>query len=312
MTRGIRRAEFLPVASAREADAPVFIAGLAHSGKTELRRALSRLPHLEMTRRTYLWTRFYGRFGDLDDEANFERCLDALLRDADVATLEPDVERIRRELASGPRTYVRLFAIVHRQHAERLGKSSWGDQLGSVEHLARPILSALPEAKMIHMVRDPRSLFVTAEPSRFTAEKLGRNTARWVASANAAQTNLERFPERYLVLRYEELWSRSEVALQRVCQFLEEPYSSEMVVDFGEGRRDREDEITPVFGGSAPGTAFVERYTTEQLVALGYPESVVRMSRRERLAFRLVVQPRGRVAMIAWRSARARRLRWEA
>jgi hypothetical protein len=99
MTRGTRRAESLPVASARETDAPVFIAGLAHSGKTELRRALSRLPHFEMTRRTYLWTRFYGRFGDLDDEANLERCLAALLRDEDVATLEPDVERIRRELS---------------------------------------------------------------------------------------------------------------------------------------------------------------------------------------------------------------------
>jgi len=311
MTRSVRPIESLPVVAGIETGAPVFIAGLAHSGKTELRRSLSSLPHLEMTRRTYLWTRFYGRFDDLRDEASFERCLDALLRDDGVATLEPDADRIRREFASGPQTYVRLFALVHRHHAERLGKSRWGDQLGSVEHVARPILSALPEAKMIHMFRDPRALFVTAESTRRRAERLGWNTARWMASADAARRNLERFPDRYLVLRYEELWSRPEPSLQRVCRFLEEGYSPEMVVDFGEGRRIQEHETAPVAGGSAVGTAFVERYATEQLVALGYPESTVRLSLQDRLKFHLVSQPRGRAAMEAWRMTRAMRRRWE-
>jgi hypothetical protein len=311
MTGGARRAESPPITLGTEAGAPVFIAGLAHSGKTELRRSLSRLPHLEMTRRTYLWTRFYGRFGDLEDDANLDRCLDALLRDEGVATLDPDVGRVRREFASGPRTYVRLFALVHRHHAERLNRSRWGDQLGSVEHLARPILSALPEAKMIHMVRDPRALFVTAELSRCSTERLGWNTARWVASADAARINLERFPERYLVLRYEELWSRPEEVLQRVCRFLEERYSPEMAGGFDQDGRGPENETTPVAGGCALGTRFVEQYAADQFVALGYRKNAVRISLRERLMFQLVVRPRGRAQMVAWRAMRARRRRWE-
>src|SRR6266536_1371779 len=54
---------------------PIYIAGLAHSAKTPLRAALAAHPDISMTRRTYMWGRFYGRFGDLTDERNAERCL---------------------------------------------------------------------------------------------------------------------------------------------------------------------------------------------------------------------------------------------
>jgi hypothetical protein len=312
MTQGNQRFGSRPVTAETGALAPVFIAGLAHSGKTELRRALSRLPHLEMTRRTYLWTRFFHRFGNLEDEANLDRCLDALLGDPGVASLNPDAERIRREFRSGPWTYVRLFALVHRHHAERLGKRRWGDQLGSVEHVAGPILRELPDAKMIHMVRDPRVLLVTGASSRRSPERLGWNTARWAASADVARINQERFPAQYLVLRYEDLWFRPEEALQRACRFLGERYSPEMATGFSGGRRDHKDETAPVAGRSALGMTLVERYATAQVAALGYPESMVRLSRGDRLMFHLVVQPRGLAGMTAWRIARGGRRRWEA
>jgi hypothetical protein len=312
MTQGDQQSGSRSVNAESETPAPVFIAGLAHSGKTELRRALSQLPHLELTRKTYLWTRFSRRFGDLEEVANLERCLDALLRDPRVVSLNPDAERIRSEFTLGPRTYVRLFALVHQHHAERLGKPRWGDQLGSVEHVAGPILRELPEAKMIHMVRDPRVLLVAEASSRRSPERLGWNTARWVASADVARTNEERFPEQYLVLRYEDLWFRPEEAMQRVCRFLEEPYSPEMAAGFSDGHRDHKDETAPVTGRSALGMALVERYATTQVVALGYPESMVRLPGRDRPMFHLVVQPRGLAGMTAWRIARGGRRRWEA
>jgi hypothetical protein len=206
---------------------------------------------------------------------------------------------------------VRLFALVHQHHAERLGKPRWGDQLGSVEHVAGSILRELPEAKMIHMVRDPRVLLVTGASSRRSPERLGWNTARWTASADVAQINQERFPAQYLVLRYEDLWFRPEEALQRVCRFLDERYSPEMVAGFIGGHRDHKDEIAAGTGRSALGMALVERYATTQVVTLGYPESMVRLSGRDRLMFHLIVQPRGLAGMTAWRIRRGGGRRWE-
>jgi len=308
MTPGAHRSMRLPLATTSQEDAPVFIAGLAHSGKTELRRALSCLPHLELTRRTYVWTRFYDRFGDLGDDANLSRCLGVLAEDEDAARLEPDIERIEREFLSGPRTYTRLFAIFHRQHAERRGKTRWGDQLGSVEHLARRILTALPEARMIHMIRDPRSLFAPRGGSTSSAERIGLNTARWVASASAGQTNMQTFPERYLILRHEDLWSRTPDVLQQVCQFLEEPYSPDMVVKLSGNRRGGDDEESMI-RRPAFEIVFTELHAAEHLAALRYPVSGIQMSRSERLAYRLSQQPRGRAAMKLWRATQTRRYR---
>jgi hypothetical protein len=58
---------------------PIFIGGLDNSGKTHLRLALSSHPEIAMTRRSYMWTRIYNRYGDLRQPENFERCLNALL-----------------------------------------------------------------------------------------------------------------------------------------------------------------------------------------------------------------------------------------
>jgi hypothetical protein len=37
-------------------------------------------PNIAMTRRTNLWTHFYGQYGDLADDANLDRCLDMMMR----------------------------------------------------------------------------------------------------------------------------------------------------------------------------------------------------------------------------------------
>src|SRR5512143_2950886 len=140
-------------------DRPIFIGGLDNSGKTALRLALSSHPRIAMTRRSYMWTRVYGRYGDLSKAANLERCLAALLRRKDVRAMEPDEARLRRDLAQGQATYGRLFALLHEQYAERLGKQRWGEQEGRLEGYADELFAAYPGAKVIHMIRDPRNRY---------------------------------------------------------------------------------------------------------------------------------------------------------
>ena len=52
---------------------PIFIGGLSFSGKTTLRLMLSSHPVIVLSRRTYMWQRFYGRYGDLRRPENLER-----------------------------------------------------------------------------------------------------------------------------------------------------------------------------------------------------------------------------------------------
>lgn len=206
-------------------DSPVFIGGLAGSGKTPLRILLSDCTGLVLTRRTYFWTRVYNRFGDLRDPANFERCLEAILANPHVRVLQPDPQRLRQAFAAGERTYARLFALVHAQHAELEGKQRWGNQEGAVERYADEIFAAYPAARMVHLLRDPGSWCgAVCAPAGRKMGALGWHLARWLKSARLAGRNRRLYPEHYMVLTYEQLTRSPEEALQAVCAFVGEAY----------------------------------------------------------------------------------------
>jgi hypothetical protein len=204
---------------------PIFIGGRAHTGKTPVRIVLGAHPDISMTRRTHLWDRFFGRFGDLSEPRNLERCLETIAADPGAAQLHPDPDRIRRELLGGPATYARLFDLLHRHHAERLGKRRWGDQLGGVERFADAIFAGYPSARMIHMIRDPRR---DAGRCRRRWAAVGWETARWLASARLAERNRRRYPGRYRVVRFESLVAAPDDTLRGLCAFLDERFEPSM------------------------------------------------------------------------------------
>ena len=87
----------IKMSSSTSAQEPILLGGLSFSGKTPLRIVLASHPNICMTRRTRMWTQYYGRYGDLADKANFERCLGALMQNKHIALLGIDPERIRKE-----------------------------------------------------------------------------------------------------------------------------------------------------------------------------------------------------------------------
>jgi hypothetical protein len=100
------------------------LAGLERSGTSLIFALLASHPNIAMTRRTNLWTHFYGQYGDLADDANLDRCLDMMMRYRRLQILEPDRDQLEAAFRSGPRTYAELFARLE-EYAARLGKPRW-------------------------------------------------------------------------------------------------------------------------------------------------------------------------------------------
>jgi hypothetical protein len=294
-------------------DGPVFIGGLAFSGKTPLRVALSAHPRLMLTRRSALWSRHHGRYGHLGSPANLDRCLTALLADPGVARLKPDRARIERELRAGPATDARLFDLIHRHHAERHGKQRWGDQLGMLERHADLVLTAYPTAQMIHMIRDPRTRHAAAASAhRQLPGRLGWETARWRESADLAERNLSRYPGRYRVLRYESLCSAPETTLRAVTAFLGEAFDPAMLsaldaVTLDDHRRrvafDAQREATV--------SGFIQRHVATQMLAHGYPLTAGVRDAGPRLPWSLVNRLCDSAGIALWHSVRAPQPAWK-
>lgn len=305
---------------------PIFLAGVSGSGKTLLRLALSSHPRLAISRRTYMWTRFYNRYGDLREPRNLERCLAAMLAHKPTWALNPDQDRIRREFWQGEPTYARLFALFHEHYAEQLGRPRWGDQLGFVEQYADVIFDAYPEARMIHMIRDPRDRHgasIAAQRRRMGA--VGAATARWLYTAGLAKRNQRRYPDRYKVVRYEDLVSQLEETLRDICAFLDEDFvpgmlTMEGALRFSEGNEEKlSGESTSRAGVSAldevpgatiskGGVALIQAYAWQDMVALGYELEPIRFSLWERFLIYGVDWPINLAGMLAWRVLLARRL----
>jgi hypothetical protein len=282
---------------------PIIVGGLSHSGKTPVRIVLGAHPDIAMTRRTYLWDRFYGRFGDLTEPRNLARCLDALLADSRARRLRPDRSRITRDLATGPVGYARLFGLLHEHHAEGLGKRRWGEQLGFVERYAEDVFAAFPSARMIHMVRDPRARLVPAGAGTARGRATGRTgweTARWLHSARLAERNRRRHPQRYAVVRYEALASRPEQCLRGIAAFVGVELTASMRAALAAIRW----EAAPVGpAGPAALEVFVERHARREMRALSYPAGAAVTAGT--LAY-LADWPLNRTSMAAWHALKGR------
>ncbi len=291
---------------------PIFVCGPNRSGTSLLYALLASHPHISMVQRTDMWRYFYDQYGDLSQSDNFENCLEALLRYRRVTRLEPDAARIRREFWQGPPTYGRLFSLIHEHYAEQVGRSRWGDKSLHTEHHADQVFAEIPHAKMIQVVRDPRDRYAS-EQKKYNAS-VASATSKWLASTRAAIQNLQRYPDHYMVVRYESLASSPVETLRQVCDFIGEPYFPVMLAMQGAPEH-LEQGGDSSFENYAPGEistrsigrfrkviskrdiAFIQACAGREMAAFDYQLDPVDFSLGDRLSFYLVAYPNGLARM---------------
>lgn len=272
--------------------APIFLGGVVGAGKTRLGILLDRHPRIAVTRRSYLWRKFYGRYGDLADASNLRRCVDEILASPGVGALDLDPETVWNEVVDGPPTYGHVFAVIHGLRARQLGKARWCDQLGLAETYADAIFTAYPNARMIHMVCDLRSLPVAAGPPG----TIGWMTGKWLTSAQLATRNADRFGDRYLVVRNEDLRADEHRVLRDVCEFLDEEFDPRMLEDASDPMPGAEFDTLVL-------DPFLASQSHDAMTRFGYEPNVA--VRHRTIRHRFVEGPANIVALMMWRLTRA-------
>ncbi len=300
--------------------APIFIAGLERSGTSLIFALLASHPNIAMTRRTNMWTYFYDQYGDLSRPENFERCLSMMMRYKRLVKLNPDADRLREAFWQGEPTYANLFALLEEQYAERLGKQRWGDKSLNTERYADPIFAAYPEARVLHMVRDPRDRYASVQ-ARWKSRRggVGAGTAMWLSSIDLAQRNQSKYPARYMIVRYETLAAKPEETLRKICDFVDEPYTEQMLTMRG-AESFREQGSNSSYGQRKPGVistdsigrfrkvlsprqiAFIQNKAGEKMLTFDYPPESVQLSLQDRFLFTFTDWPVNQARLLAWRA----------
>jgi hypothetical protein len=300
--------------------APIYVGGLDRCGKTTMSAYLTSHSRIAIPAvGSNMWTYFYGQFGDLADPANFERCLTALLSYKHVKFLKPDPERIRSEFWQGAPSYARLFDLFLIHFAEREGKPRRGAQTGLIERYVDQLIEAYDGVKIVHMLRDPRDRYLASiELWPDGRGRAGGATARWQYSTRLAERHMHRYPDQFLIVRFEDLINSTAPTLTAVCAFLGEDFEPAML-GMPEAPRHRDrltggaasptpvDVLSPEhigrFRGRVPPAeiAFIQQQAGRRMTRYGYALDPVELSASERTRFWLVDWPSQMGRRLAWR-----------
>lgn len=215
--------------SAGHAPAP-FIVGAARSGTTLLRLMLDAHPRIAIPAETG----FFMALADARAAGSLPATPDELLRLLvglptwqDLTISQDDYRHALAEVrpfsvGNGLRAFYRLYAEHH-------GKPVWGDK--SPHHCFHlPLIQAtLPEAHMIHVIRDGRDVAHSLRGVWFAPSQDMAELAGYWASAVRAGRQGGVSCRHYLEVRFEALVKEPRQTLQAVCRFLELPYDDCML-----------------------------------------------------------------------------------
>jgi hypothetical protein len=143
-------------------------------------------------------------------------------------------------------------------------------------------------------------------------------TGRWLSSAHIAEQNLAKYPNNYMILRYETLASCPEETLKEVCAFIGEAYypamlSMDAVPEMKErggnssyGQFERAKISTRSVGRfrevlSDPEILFIQMFAKHEMDHYGYEPIPIQLSGRGRLAFYTTMLPLNSLRLAGWR-----------
>jgi Sulfotransferase family len=205
-------------------DPAVVILGVSRSGTTLLKAMLDRHPALAIPTESYFLPQLWDRHGDRPDVDVFVADVGRLSRVGEWG-VEPYM--VRERLPEEP-TFAEAIEAIYRSYADLRGKPRFGDKTPSYMQRLDIVDRAFPDAQYVHLIRDGRdaalSFAAMRRRPRFnwarprTVPGFAAQWRREVESARRFGRALD--GDRYHELRYEELVTRPESAMRRVCVFL--------------------------------------------------------------------------------------------
>jgi hypothetical protein len=302
----------------------LFVVGCGRSGTTLLRAMLDAHPRVAVPPESYFVVPMlreahrYGPPGALRTEA----LLADLGRFASFGEwgLDPGVLSARWS-AHPPRSVGDALTDAYRAYAANRGKDRWADKTPFHVLQMGLIAEAIPAARFVHLVRDPRDVAPSVVRAPFGPNRLPDAALYWRRHAGRGRELAAALgPDRVLTVRYEDLVADPQPVLTRICAFLDVDYHPAMLA-----YHERADELLaglrvaghlggireplrrdgPRWPAAPRGEVLtVELLTGDLIEAFGYPRSGLRPRPAERLA---AAAHRSRWwARLRWRRLRAR------
>lgn len=240
-------------------DAPLFIVGANRSGTTLLRLILNAHSEVAIPDEIRYFYAFRGGAGyehwrtpNLSPD-QYREFVDDFLQQNEAVTPELDFEALRNEILAGPHDLRRPYQLLLERWAHHHGKSRWGEKTPGNLFFAHLILSMFPDAKFLHLVRDPRAVVHSMQKVKFFPDDLVFNALNLKKVLSDGRSRFEQDvpPDQRLIVRYEDLVHAPEPTIRYICEFAELKYEAGMLAFHEDASQYMTDEASNSFNTTA-------------------------------------------------------------
>ena len=201
---------------------PIFIVGTGRSGTTLLRLMLCAHPRIYITHEAsfYMWERFHRRLPRRE-------FLEYYFQTPSFRWLRVDPDRIRAVLPDPlPRDQMGLaYGAVMREKAAQYGRPRYGDKTPLHATALPRIFADFPDARVIHIVRDPRATALSLSRMPWSCANLHAN-ARF---CDYEVRKIAEHGDRVLQIRLEDLLAEPRATMEAVLDHVGEPWSDDVL-----------------------------------------------------------------------------------
>jgi hypothetical protein len=250
----------------------IFIVGVSRSGTSLMRKILNASDKIAIAWENHFLGHLipsegarykFRRFGDLLDNNNVRKLVDSIYsgdfmkssryRDASTQwgwiARKIDKEDFLQRILDSDRSEQALFTVMMRVFADNKNKSIIGEKTPAHIRYVPTILEWFPGGRIIHMIRDPRAIFVSEFRRRKEAETypykllkrfrllykiyiLLQTTIVWFESVYRYSKYKALYPNNYYLLRFEDLVGDPQNHITHVCGFLGVDFQDKMLKQF--------------------------------------------------------------------------------
>ncbi|CAN5531422.1 hypothetical protein BH11ARM2_BH11ARM2_02330 [soil metagenome] len=213
----------------------LFIVGSGRCGTTILRAMFDSHPEYAIPSETHLFNHYeqYHR-QKFENPATRDQGFVDLFKEDRIEGIRLDQGRVKELLAETDGSWENLFLAMLTTYRESRNRHRAGEK--SPKHLVRieHLHKAYPDAKFIHVVRDPRAVVSSFVNAKFYKYAEGKNPYRaidkWVQAMKIHRMVMG-WPDHscYATTRYEDLVTQPEVELRRLCEFMSVEFDPNMI-----------------------------------------------------------------------------------
>jgi len=215
-----------------------FILGRPRSGTTLLRTLFDAHPNVVMPLECAFIVNMEPKYGNITSWT--EEKLLSFFSDVQLHikfdTWKLDLDALKANLLQcvGAYTFQDICKVVYCNYQSIFAKEEiqWiGDKNPVYATYTPKLIKLFPEAKFIHLMRDPRDNIISLKNVDFEGPFVALLAYRWVHSAKRIFRLKQKFPEKFYTIRYEDLVRNPQQYYLEMCNFLGIPYNG-LVFDF--------------------------------------------------------------------------------